>query len=90
MREYVTKRDHHPSGAGTPMQSRGVSIWPLSSVPSPDKEPLEAQAPVPQAKLTRDVWDLDNDQLWEVLETLQTKLAQREGAAPLMGSPLGN
>ena len=48
-------------------------------MPSPDKGPSEAQASMSQAELTRDVWDLDNDQLQEVLGALQTKMALREG-----------
>ena len=56
------------------------------SMPSPDEGP-EAQTSMPQAYLTRDVWNLDSDQLQEVLEALQTVMAQREGAAPLLGCP---
>ena len=69
------------------MQGRGVSVQPLPSVPSPDEEPSEAQASIPQVELTRDIWDLNNDQLWEVLETLQTKVAQREGQHPYWHHP---
>ena len=41
--------------------------------------------PCPKVELTRDVWNLNDDQLWEVLVALQTKIAQKEGAAPLLG-----
>ena len=59
------------------MQSRGVGICSLSSMPSPEKGLAETQASIPQAELTRDVWDLNNEQLWKVLEALQTKLLSK-------------
>ena len=40
---------------------------------------------MPQAELSMDVQDLDDDQLLEALEALQTKMAQREEAASLQG-----
>ena len=43
----------------------------------------------PQTELTRDLWDLDDDQLWEVLEAVQLEAARREGAAPPHGSSQG-
>ena len=45
--------------------------WPLPSKPSLDNRA--------QMELTRDVQDLDDDQLWEVLEALQMETARREG-----------
>ena len=36
------------------------------------------------------VWDLDDDQLWEPLEALQTEMAQRVGVASPLGLPWGN
>ena len=50
----------------------------------------EAQASTPCAELTRDAQDLNDDQLWEALQALQTETAQKEGTAPLLGSPWGN
>ena len=47
----------------------------------------ETQASTPQAELTMHVWDLNKNQLWEVLEALQPKTAQREGTAPYWGCP---
>ena len=41
----------------------------------------------PQTELTRDVEDLNDDQLWEVLEALQMEMARREGLAPPHGLP---
>ena len=54
-----------------------MGIQPFPSMSSLDEGPSEAQASMPQLKLTKDVWDLSDDQLWEVLEALQT--AQRKG-----------
>ena len=61
-----------------------MGIFPLSSMPSLDEGQSEAQA-----ELTREVWDLNDDQMWEVLEALQTKMAQRGACSPT-GSPQGN
>ena len=55
-----------------------------------DKGPLEAQASTPQVELTRYVQDLSDNQLWEVLETLQTETVWRERAVTLLVSPWGN
>ena len=41
----------------------------------------------PQMELTRDVCNLDDDQLWEALEAFQMEMARREGEAPLQGHP---
>ena len=43
----------------------------------------------PQMGLTRDVWDLDHDQLLEVLEAIQMETARRRGSTP-HGSAQGN
>ena len=51
-----------------------MDTWPLPSKPNVDDGP--------QTELTRDIQDLDDDQLWEVLEALQTETARREGTAP--------
>ena len=88
VREYITKRSSHPSGALKHMWCGGVGIQPLPSMPSRDEGLSEAQALMPQVELTRDVWDLNNDQLWEALEVLLIKMAWREGQ--LLGSPWGN
>ena len=67
-----------PQGAVTPlvlkcMSKVGVDTQPLPSEPNPDDGP--------HMELTRDVWDLDDDQLWEMLEALQMETARRKGAA---------
>ena len=72
------------------MQGRGLGIWPLLSIPSLDEGPLEAKASIPQVELTRDVLEFNDDQLWEALEALQTKTAQRGRAATPLGLPQGN
>ena len=41
-------------------------------------------------ELAKDVWDLDDDQMFEMLEALQTKMAQREGVTPQGGLSQGN
>ena len=69
------------------MQGRGMGIQPLPSAPSPDEEPLETQASMPQVELTRDVQDLNNDQLQEVLEALQIEMAWRQETAPTVVTP---
>ena len=89
VREYVTMRSSSPSVTQTNVQGWRVGIWPLSNLPSQDKGPSEAQASMPQAELTRDVKDLGEDQLQEVLEVLQTEMAQRDGAASPLGLPWG-
>ena len=60
---------------------------PRLRMPSLDEGPSEAQASLPQPELTMDAKDLDDNQLWEVLEDLKTKTAQREGAVPLLWLP---
>ena len=57
----------------------GVDTQPLSSVPNLDNGPW--------MELTRDVWDLDNDQLWEMLEALQMETARGRRWHPHMGHP---
>ena len=41
-------------------------------------------------ELTRDGRNLDDNQMLEVLEALQTEMAQKIGVAPPLGSPQGN
>ena len=71
------------------VQGRAEGTQPLPRVPSLDEGPSEAQASKPHVGLIRDVQDLNDDQLWEVLEALQTKMAQREGLCPNWGHPRG-
>ena len=87
VRKYIAKKGSHPSGTQTHMQGRGVGIQPL---PSPEEGLSKVQTSMSQAQPTRDVWDLDNDQLQQVLKALQIKMAKRERVAPLLGSPMEN
>ena len=57
------------------MQVKGEGIHPLPRVSSLDEGPSEAQASMPWVELGRDIQDLDDDQLQEVLEALQTETA---------------
>ena len=52
------------------MSRVGVSAQPLPSASSLEEGLLEAQMSTSQMELTRDVWDLNDDQLWEVLQAL--------------------
>ena len=90
VREYVARRSIHSSGTHKHVQIRGVGIWPLPSMPSQDKRLSEAQASMPQVELTWDVWDLNDNQLQEAVEALQTKTDWSEGAASQLASPQGN
>ena len=72
VRDYIATRSSHQSGTQTHVHSRGLAIWPVPGMPSLEKGPSGAQASTTQAELTRDVWDLDDDQLWGALEALQT------------------
>ena len=38
-------------------------------------------------ELTSNLWDLDDDQLWEVLEAVQLRTARRVGLQTHMGHP---
>ena len=90
LRQYVTVKSSHQSGTPTHVQGGGVGTQPLPSMPSLDKGLLEAQTPMSQEELTRDVQDLDDDELWELLEALQTETTRREGTGSPLGSPQGN
>ena len=68
-------RISHQSGTQMHVQGSGVGTLSLMSMPSLDEGPLEAQTSIPCVELTMIVWDLDDDQLWEVLEALQTETA---------------
>ena len=60
-----------------------------------DTQPLPSKPNLhdwPQTELTRDVQDLVDGQLWEVLEALQIETARREGVIPTwvaLGKPEG-
>ena len=60
------------------VQGRGEGIC-HPRVSSLDEGLSESQAFMFQEELIRGVQDLDNNQLWGVLEALQTKMGQREG-----------
>ena len=59
----------------------------MGAQPLPSKPQLDDG---PRQEVTRDVWDLDDDQLWEVLEALQMKTARREGVASPYRLPQGS
>ena len=74
MRNYNAARMSHPISAQATCAGWGVDAWPLLSEPTSDSGP--------QLEFTRDVWDLDDDQLREVLEALHLEMARWEGSAP--------
>ena len=75
VREYIAVRSSHLLGVQMHVQGRG-SVPSLSSKCLAQKRDYQ-EAPVcaSQTELTRDVWDLDDDQFGEGLEALQTKMA---------------
>ena len=80
VRDYLAAWSSHLSGTHMPIKGEGVDTQPLPSEPHLDNGP--------QMELTtRDLWDLDNDQLQEALEVVQFKTARKEGAAPTHNSP---
>ena len=80
VREYIAARSSHPLGIWTHIKGRDLGVQPLANVPSLEEGLSEAQMSMSQMELIRDVWYLDDEQLWEVLEALQTKMAQRDGS----------
>ena len=75
VRDYIATWNSHPSCVQVPVQGEGVDTQPLSSKPHLDNGP--------QVELiTRDLQDLDNDQLQEVLEAVQFETARQEWAMP--------
>ena len=82
VRDYIAARSSHPSGTQVPAQGGEVETQALPSEPSLDDGS--------QRELIQDIGDLDNDQLWEVLEALHMEIARREGAASQHRLPLGS
>ena len=82
-------RDGHLSGAWTHPQSSGACVQPLPHVPCLEESLSEAPLSTSWTELTRDIWDLDDDQLCKVLEALQTKMVQRGEITPQLGHPRG-
>ena len=86
---YLASNDHAVSDYIATQSSHPVALGHLSRVrvgyPTPPSEPHLDNGP--QMELTRDLWNLDDDQLWEVLEAGQLKAARKEGAATHMGHP---
>ena len=82
VRHYIATRGSHSSGTQAPAQGEEVESWPLPSEPHLDNGP--------QLELTWDIWDLDIDELWEVLKALHMEVGRSEGAAPPQGSPGGS
>ena len=66
-----------------PVQGVGVDTQPL-----PSESHLDNRAWMELT--TRDLWNLDNDQLREMLEAVQFKTAKREGATPMYSSAWGS
>ena len=83
VRNYIFVQSSWPSIGSAPVQGEGMDAWPLPSEFHLDNGPQMDLA-------TRDLWDLDDDQLWEVLEVIQLETARREGAASPHGSPRGS
>ena len=79
VRNYIAARSSHPSGVQVPAQGGTVETGPLPSKPHLDNGP--------QTELTRDLLDLDYDQLWELLEAVQLEAARREGPHPIWVTP---
>ena len=79
IRDYVAAGSSHSSDASAQGLIDGVKIQPPLSKPSPD-EGL-------QWTLTRDICELDNDQLWKVLEAIRFETARREWQHPYTGHP---
>ena len=75
VKEYVAVRSSCQYGAQRHVQGRAVGTQPLPSMPSLEKGLSEAQASMLQVEITRDVQDLDDNQLWEILEALKTEMA---------------
>ena len=78
VRDYIATWSSHPSGTQAPVKGKGVDARPL-----PSESHLDNGS---QRELTKDLCDLDDDQLWEALEAAQLK-PDREGTAPHMGLP---
>ena len=69
VRDYIAAWSSHPSSTQAPVMGEGVEAWPLPSEPYLDNGP--------QMDLTtRNLWDLDDDQLWEALEAVLLETAR--------------
>ena len=81
-RNYIATRTSCPIGTQVPVQDRGwlPGLSPVSPALMMGSQPA----------VIRDVWDLDDYQLREVLEALQLEMARQEGVAPPHGSPQGS
>ena len=77
VREYITARGCHSSSAWAYTKGRAAGMQPLSNMPSSEEGLSEAQVSMSQTEPMREVWDLDVDQLHEVLGALQTGMIQR-------------
>ena len=75
VRDYIAAQSSHPSDTQVPVHCEGIGTQPLPSGPHLDNRPQTDLA-------TRDLWDLDDDQLWEVLEAVHLETARWEGAIP--------
>ena len=77
--DYIATRANCPFGTSMQVPDEGVEFQPPSVNP--------AQTMGLWRTLTRDIWEPNNDQLWEVLEAIQFETARREGHHPCMGHP---
>ena len=64
VRNYIATQSSHPSGTKVPVQGEGMDGQPLPSEPHLDNRSWTDLA-------TRDLWDLDDDQLWEALAAIK-------------------
>ena len=81
VRNYIAARSSCPCGAQSPAPGGQVETWPLHSKPYLDNGC--------QMEQTRDLQDLDDDLLWEMLQAVQLEAARREGLHP-QGSSHGS
>ena len=81
VRDYIAARSSHPSGTHLLTQGGDMKTQPLPSKPHLDNGP--------QPELTRDIWDLDYDQLCGLLKAFLMEIARREWVAPPHRLPQG-
>ena len=80
VRDYIAMCSSHPSGAQAPVQCDGVDTQALPSEPHLDNG-LQTEL------ITRYLQNLEDDQLQELLETVQFETARMEGPHPHVNHP---